>query len=75
MERVNLVWEFILKYWAANGLAPTYREIGEACEINSTSLVRYYLDRLQVAGKIERKPGVARGIIIKEGAHEPVAVD
>jgi repressor LexA len=44
------------------GRPPTIREIGEAFGIASTNGVRYYLDRLEKAGKIRRDKWTSRGI-------------
>jgi SOS-response transcriptional repressor LexA len=47
------VFDFIVRYKTDNdGLSPTYREIGEECGISSTSVVRYYLVKLQDGGLI-----------------------
>ena len=45
-----------------NGRPPTLREIGTAFGIASTNGVRYYLDRLEQAGKIRRDRWTSRGI-------------
>lgn len=46
-ERSLRVYEFIVAFKRAHdGLSPTYREICEGCGFNSTSYVRYLLDRL-----------------------------
>ena len=47
------------------GYPPTIREIGEAFGIASTNGVRYYLDRLERAGKIRRDRWTSRGIELK----------
>jgi repressor LexA len=56
----------ILEYIAAcldeQGRPPTIREIGTAFGIASTNGVRYYLDRLEQAGKIRRDRWTSRGI-------------
>jgi len=44
------------------GRPPTIREIGEAFGIASTNGVRYYLDRLEKAGRIRRDRWTSRGI-------------
>jgi repressor LexA len=45
-----------------NGRPPTLREIGAQFGIASTNGVRYYLDRLEQAGKIRRDRWTSRGI-------------
>jgi len=58
--------EAILAYLAAclneNGRPPTLREIGTEFGLASTNGVRYYLDRLEQAGKIRRDRWTSRGI-------------
>lgn len=47
------VFGFVVAYKQEHdGLAPSHREIMEACEIPSTSTVAYILDVLQAAGRI-----------------------
>src|SRR3970040_434192 len=38
------------------------REIGEDCDISSTSVVNYYLDQLEKSGHIERDRKISRGM-------------
>jgi repressor LexA len=45
-----------------NGFPPSIREICDMANISSTSVVNYYLDRLQELGYIERESKVSRGI-------------
>jgi SOS-response transcriptional repressor LexA len=42
-------------------IAPTLREIGLACHVGHTTVLRH-LDRLEALGYIEREPGRARSI-------------
>lgn len=52
---VEGVYEFIVAYKCAHdGNAPTFREIQEGCGISSTSMVLYYLDKLEKRGLIRR---------------------
>jgi predicted MarR family transcription regulator len=37
-----------------NGNSPSLRELIEATDLTSTSIVSYYLDKLEAAGKISR---------------------
>jgi len=62
---VLAVYEAIKK---SKPLTPTIRELMKATGITSSSVVRYYLDKLEEAGLIERVPRVARGIILKRKA-------
>lgn len=54
------------RYTIRNGYPPTIREIGEATDINSTSVVNYNLNKLVDAGYIERDEKVSRGLKIVE---------
>ena len=53
-----------------HGRPPTLREIGDAFGIASTNGVRYYLDRLELAGRIRRDRFTSRGIEVVEPAEE-----
>lgn len=58
--------EAIFKYLEARQMqnlpSPTIREIQEACNISSTSLVNYYLGQMEEAGWIARDRKISRGI-------------
>ncbi len=43
---------------------PSVRDIRWACQISSTSVVAYHLDRLTERGYIKRSPGVSRSITL-----------
>ncbi len=59
------VMDFILKYKTMNcGASPSIREIRDACDLHSTSVVQHHLTRLQAAGWIERDTRTARNIRI-----------
>ena len=66
--------EAILAYIAdslrEHGRPPTLREIGLAFGIASTNGVRYYLDRLELAGKIRRDRFTSRGIEVVDMPEE-----
>jgi SOS-response transcriptional repressor LexA len=52
---VEHVYDFIVSYKKSHdGNSPTIREIGEACGISSTSVVSYWLHRLESRGLIRR---------------------
>lgn len=63
-ERSLAVWQFIQSHRNEKGISPTYREIGKACSIPTTSAVRYTLDILERESIIRRHAGVARGIVL-----------
>ena len=53
---------FITNFISQNSYPPTIREIGKACQITSTSVVNYNLNKLQDEGYISRMMRVSRGI-------------
>lgn len=57
---------FIAEALSERGRPPTLREIGDAFGIASTNGVRYYLDRLELGGKIRRDRFTSRGIELTE---------
>jgi repressor LexA len=61
-ERQRKVLDCIEAYVADRGFPPTVREIGDAIGVNSTSLVSYYLKRLEERGHITREPSMSRAI-------------
>jgi SOS-response transcriptional repressor LexA len=53
MSTTSRVLRYIILYKRRHdGVAPTVREIMDACGISSTSVVAYHLKRLEAAGKI-----------------------
>jgi repressor LexA len=63
-ERAQQVLHFVKCYKLQHGVAPSYREIGAACGINSTSQVSLHLKQLEQDGYIKRLKGVPRGIVV-----------
>jgi repressor LexA len=61
-ERQKKILHFIEGFLKEFGYPPTIREIGEAVQIGSTSVVNYNLNKLVKAGYIERAPEVSRGL-------------
>jgi len=61
-DRDEAVLDMIAGSLREQGRPPTIREIGEAFGIASTNGVRYYLDRLERAGRIRRDRWTSRGI-------------
>jgi len=62
--RQQNIMKFMFRYMEDKGYPPTIREIGEACGINSTSVVNYNLNKLVSAGYLERSDKVSRGLRI-----------
>ncbi|MQF94833.1 MAG: repressor LexA [SAR202 cluster bacterium] len=71
--RRQRIWEFLKEFYSENGIPPTVRDIQSACEISSTSVVDYNLEKLAQAGYINRRPDVARGIEILDQEGQPVS--
>lgn len=68
MKKRYQVLEYIIRHkMIHDGNAPTMREIGDMCEISSTSVVNYYLDKLADEGLIRLEAGTARGIEVVGG--------
>lgn len=61
-ERQQNILKFMFDYVQDNGFPPTIREIGEATDINSTSVVNYNLNKLVDAGYLDRSDRVSRGL-------------
>ena len=69
-ERQRKILDFIKSFAMDNGYPPTIREIGEAVDISSTSVVNYNLNALQKEGFIVRDRTVSRGIRLTETIKE-----
>jgi repressor LexA len=69
-ERQRKILEFIKSFTLNSGYPPTIREIGEAVNISSTSVVNYNLNALQKEGYIMRDRTVSRGIRLAESLEE-----
>lgn len=61
-ERQIKILQVLERFQLKAGYPPTIREICEKTDISSTSVVNYYLDRLEEMGYIERDTHVSRGI-------------
>jgi repressor LexA len=69
-ERQRRILEFIKSFTLDSGYPPTIREIGEAVNISSTSVVNYNLNALQKEGYIMRDRTVSRGIRLAQSLEE-----
>lgn len=61
-ERHQKILDFIASYQREHKHPPSIREIGEYCDISSTSVVNYYLDQLEKSGHLERDRKISRGM-------------
>lgn len=69
-DRQLKILDFIESFIAINGYPPTIREIGEAVDIGSTSVVNYNLNKLVREGFLERSKKVSRGLQLVRGDDE-----
>ena len=61
-SRQEKILKFIRRFTHEHGFPPTYREIGKAVGISSTSVVNYNLDVLERKKHIRRDRHVSRGL-------------
>ena len=73
-ERQRRILEFIREFDDERSYPPTIRDIQQACEISSTSVVDYNLHILEREGHIRRDREVSRGIEVLEGGRQKRAV-
>ena len=71
--RRRRILEFLQEFYLENGIPPTVRDIQQACDISSTSVVDYNLKQLEEAGYINRRKEVARGIELLDSEGQPVS--
>jgi len=58
---------FIHDFLRQKSYPPSVRDIAKGCQISSTSVVTYNLDRLEEAGYIHRQSDISRGIELLSG--------
>lgn len=63
-EHFVRVYEFIEEYIQTNKFPPSNREMVDAGLASSTSVLRYYYERMEKYGMIEIIPKIARGMRI-----------
>ncbi len=66
-ERQRRILEFIARFQQRHGYPPTVREIGQATDTSSTSVVDYNLRVLERRGYLRRDPEVSRGLELAQG--------
>lgn len=58
-SREQRIYQYIVRFKVENdGNSPTMRQIGGSVGVKSTSMIAFYLNRLEAAGLISRPPGV-----------------
>ncbi|QPC82990.1 MarR family transcriptional regulator [Phototrophicus methaneseepsis] len=55
------IYEYVRDYRREHKRAPTLREIGDACYISHTSVLRH-IDKLEGMGWLEREPNIPRSM-------------
>jgi repressor LexA len=65
-ERQREILAFIGRFTRERGYPPTIRQIGEAVDISSTSVVNYNLNKLEREGFLTRDLKVSRGVRLVE---------
>lgn len=68
--RQEAILTFIERFIEQNGYPPTIREIGSACDISSTSVVNYNLNKLEHEGLLVRDREVSRGLRLSSFASD-----
>ena len=58
--------EFMKQYYAERGFPPSRREIADFLHNSSTSVVNFYLNKLEKLQEIELTPATSRGIKFKD---------
>ena len=71
--RRQQILDFIHRFIGENGIPPTVRDVQNACNISSTSVVDYNLRILDRDGYLNRRPDVARGIELLDDTGQPVS--
>lgn len=67
-ERQQNILKYIHTYGSDVGRPPTIREIGQAVDISSTSVVNYNLTKLAERGLVDREADVSRGLRLTDKA-------
>jgi len=70
-ERHRKIMEHLTSFIEEYGYSPSIREIGDAIDVKSTSLVDYYLNQLEEKGYISREGRISRSIRILKTVENP----
>jgi repressor LexA len=77
-DKQQLILEFIEAFIDEHDYPPTVRDIQFGCDLSSTSVVSYNLDRLKENGYLNRHSEVSRGLSLanqRESTPEPISID
>jgi repressor LexA len=72
-QRQEKICQFIAQFSHEHGFAPTIREIQSSLDISSTSVVHYHLRALARAGRLTRKDGFSRTIVLTSNSSQSQA--
>ena len=73
LKQKNII-DFIRRFVRDKAYPPSIRDIVVGCEISSTSVVAYNLDKLEKAGCIRRHSDISRGIELLDGKKDHKAI-
>jgi len=77
-EKQLTILSFIEEFIDEHDYPPSIRDIQNGCDISSTSVVSYNLDRLKESGYLNRHSEVSRGLSLsnqRESAPAPIAIE
>ena len=74
-RRALAVLRFVSRHIAERGYPPSFREIIDGTDLESTYTVHWYLGALAAAGCLERDSGVSRGLRVTEAGAALVAAE
>jgi len=72
-DRHQKIMEFLTNFQNQRGYSPSIREIGRHINVESTSLVDYYLEQLCQEGYIERDKRISRSIRVLKSLYSGVS--
>ncbi|MCX8008948.1 MAG: hypothetical protein N3A54_04590, partial [Patescibacteria group bacterium] len=66
-DKERVILDFIMQFIDRYGYAPTLKEIGNACGMNSAATVHEHIEKLRQKGFIKKIDGVTRGLeVVRE---------
>jgi repressor LexA len=66
-KRQRQILDFIGAYTERHGVSPTFKEIGDAVGLKSSSSVKHQIEQLQKKGYVTRRDRTPRSIVVKPG--------
>lgn len=74
-QRQKNLLRFVAEYWGLKNHAPSFRDIGEALSISSTSVVAYHVDKLERKGLLAHDHVLSRTVRLTELGEDYVPLD